>query len=110
MISGIANKVRNSLSVLSCPYHSGGIVLASDVIDSLDRLLKELLLCMIPFPHGETAAALKEYLVYQRRLRLMVYLSSSVSQMISLGSAVAVVLWKSVGYSNCSLNCGIMSF
>ena len=59
-ISGIANAVRNFLSVSSCPYNCGGIVPASNATDSLDRLLKESPLCMVPFLHGDAAAALKE--------------------------------------------------
>ena len=59
-ILGIAINIRNSLSMLSCPYHFGGIVPASIAAQSLDRLLKESPLCMMPFPHGDAAAALKE--------------------------------------------------
>ena len=62
-ISGIANDVRNSLSRLSFPYHCGGIAPPSSAADSFDRLLKESPLCMMPFPHGDAAAALKEPLL-----------------------------------------------
>ena len=62
-ISGIANDVRNSLSMLSFPYHCGGIAPPSSAADSFDRLLKESPLCMMPFPHGDAAAALKEPLL-----------------------------------------------
>ena len=62
-ISGIANNVRNSLSMLSFPFHCGGIVPRRSAADSFDRLLKEIPLFMMPFPHGDAAAALKEPLL-----------------------------------------------
>ena len=88
-ISVIAIKVSNSQSMSSCLYHCGGIVPASNAAEFLDRLLEESPLCMVPFPHGDPAAALTEPLLYQSRLHLMVSLSSTVSQMISSGSVVA---------------------
>ena len=95
-LSGI---VRNSLSMLSCPYHCGGISPASNAADSFDRLLRESPLCMVPFPHGDAAAAQKECLLNQRRLHSMVSLSSTVPQMMSSWLVVAKECWNSVGYS-----------
>ena len=57
---------------------------ASIAAESLDRLLNESPLCMIPFPHGDAAAVLKEPLLNQCRLHLMVSLSSILSQMMFL--------------------------
>ena len=65
--SSFANDVKNSLSVSSCPYHCNGFVPASSAAYSLERLLKETPLCMIPFLHGDAAAALKEFLLYQSK-------------------------------------------
>jgi hypothetical protein len=82
---------------------------ASNAAESLDRLLKECPLCTAPILHDDAAAPLKEYLLYQSRLRLMVSFSSTVSQMISSGSVVAKTCWRSIGYSDCSLCYGIIS-
>ena len=82
---------------------------ASNAADSVDRLLKESPLCMIPYLHGDATAALKKYL-YQRTLHSMVSLPSTMSQMMSSGSVVAKACWKSLGHSDCSLCCGIKSF
>ena len=101
-ILGIANNARNSLGMSSFPYYCGGIVPSSSSAESLDRLLKESPLCMIPFPHGDAAAALKEPLLQQSRLHSMVSLSSTVSQIMSSGSVAARNCWKSVVYLDCS--------
>jgi hypothetical protein len=49
-ILGIVNIVRNSLTILSCSYHCDGVVPGSRVAESLDRLLKESPLGMMPVP------------------------------------------------------------
>lgn len=108
-VSGIANDVKNSRSVSSCPYQWGGIVSPSSSADSRERLLNESPLSMVPCPHGEAAAALKEFLLYQRRLLSIVSLSRTVSHMISVGSVVDRKCWKSSGYSACSRFLGIIS-
>jgi hypothetical protein len=82
----------------------------SSAPDSLDRLVKESPLCRMPFPHGDVAAALKEPLLKRSRLRSMVFLSSTVSQVMSSGSVAARTSWKSDGYSDCSRCRGIMRF
>ena len=85
---------RNPLHVTSRPYHCGGLVPITNAAEILDRLLKESPLCIISFPHGDAVAALREFLLYWSRLHLMVYLSKTMSQMMSSGL---------VGYSDCSL-------
>ena len=99
-LSGMANDVRNSLSMWSCPVHCSGICPDRTSDASRERLLNvRLSYDIVPFPQGEAAAAQKELRLKRRRFALIDSLSKIVSQMMSSSDVVARNVWKFSGYS-----------